>query len=187
MRRALALVGYARVSTDLQDTAAQRRELKAAGCSELHEEFASGAACARPVLAKLVATFGHGDVLVVVRIDRLVRSLSTSSRSSRGWRPRARISGPRALGRKLQISAVQSWVPEHKPANSRYDRGTDGEQLSSENAAGKFHHIRDTTHATLKWVDWFNNRRLLEPIGNIPPAEAEANYYAALETSSMAA
>jgi len=29
--------------------------------------------------------------------------------------------------------------------------------------------------ATLEWVDWFNNRRLLEPIGNIPPAEAEAN------------
>ena len=33
--------------------------------------------------------------------------------------------------------------------------------------------------ATLEWVDWFNHRRLLEPIGNIPPAEAEANYYAA--------
>jgi putative transposase len=33
--------------------------------------------------------------------------------------------------------------------------------------------------ATLEWVDWFNRRRLLEPIGNIPPAEAEANYYAA--------
>ncbi len=32
--------------------------------------------------------------------------------------------------------------------------------------------------ATLQWVDWFNNRRLLEPIGNIPPAEAEATYYA---------
>jgi len=31
---------------------------------------------------------------------------------------------------------------------------------------------------TLKWVDWFNNRRLLGPIGNIPPAEAEENYYA---------
>jgi len=31
---------------------------------------------------------------------------------------------------------------------------------------------------TLKWVDWFNNRRLLEPIGNIPPAEAEERYYA---------
>lgn len=33
--------------------------------------------------------------------------------------------------------------------------------------------------ATLEWVNWFNHRRLLEPIGNIPPAEAEANYYAA--------
>lgn len=31
---------------------------------------------------------------------------------------------------------------------------------------------------TLKWVDWFNNLRLLEPIGNIPPAEAEEKYYA---------
>jgi transposase InsO family protein len=42
-------------------------------------------------------------------------------------------------------------------------------------------------YATLEWVDWFNNRRLLEPIGNIPPAEAEANYHAALETQIMAA
>ena len=42
-------------------------------------------------------------------------------------------------------------------------------------------------YATLEWVDWFNSRRLLEPIGNIPPAEAEANFYAALERSDMAA
>ena len=42
-------------------------------------------------------------------------------------------------------------------------------------------------YATLEWVDWFNNRRLLEPIGNIPPAEAEANYYATLEKPRMAA
>ena len=42
-------------------------------------------------------------------------------------------------------------------------------------------------YATLEWVDWFNNRRLLEPIGNIPPAEAEANYYATLEEPRMAA
>ena len=41
--------------------------------------------------------------------------------------------------------------------------------------------------ATLEWVDWFNNRRLLEPIGNIPPAEAEARYYATLEQPAMAA
>lgn len=41
--------------------------------------------------------------------------------------------------------------------------------------------------ATLTWVDWFNHRRLLEPIGNIPPAEAEAVYYRQLTESAMAA
>jgi transposase InsO family protein len=42
-------------------------------------------------------------------------------------------------------------------------------------------------YATLEWVDWFNNRRLLEPIGHIPPAEAEAAFYAAMEKQDMAA
>jgi len=41
--------------------------------------------------------------------------------------------------------------------------------------------------ATLRWVDWYNNQRLFDPIGYIPPAEAEANYYAALENLDMAA
>lgn len=41
--------------------------------------------------------------------------------------------------------------------------------------------------ATLEWVDWFNNRRLLEPIGNIPPAEAEERYYAMLDDIPVAA
>ncbi|KQI67423.1 hypothetical protein AN189_15925 [Loktanella sp. 3ANDIMAR09] len=47
--------------------------------------------------------------------------------------------------------------------------------------------VEAVEYANLEWVDWFNNRRLLEPIGNIPPAEAEANFYAALERSDMAA
>ncbi len=42
-------------------------------------------------------------------------------------------------------------------------------------------------YATLEWVDLFNNRRLLDPIGNISPAKAEADVYAALETEAMAA
>jgi transposase InsO family protein len=41
--------------------------------------------------------------------------------------------------------------------------------------------------ATLEWVDWFNNRRLLEPIGNIPPAEAEQRYYAMMAETAVAA
>lgn len=40
--------------------------------------------------------------------------------------------------------------------------------------------------ATLTWLDWFNNRRLLEPIGNIPPAETEERYYATLEKPACA-
>ena len=41
--------------------------------------------------------------------------------------------------------------------------------------------------ATLEWVDWFNNRRLLEPTGNVPPAEAEARYYTQCEVEALAA
>ncbi len=41
--------------------------------------------------------------------------------------------------------------------------------------------------ATLEWVDWFNNRRLLEPIGNVPPAEAEERYYAHAKVQALAA
>jgi transposase InsO family protein len=41
--------------------------------------------------------------------------------------------------------------------------------------------------ATLEWVDWYNTRRLLEPIGNMPPAEAEARYYAQIEAPALAA
>ena len=52
---------------------------------------------------------------------------------------------------------------------------------------GPWRNFEAVEYATLEWVDWFNNRRLLEPIGNIPPAEAEASFYAALEIEDMAA
>ena len=42
-------------------------------------------------------------------------------------------------------------------------------------------------YVTLGWVDWFNNRRLLEPTGNIPPVEAEQRYYAKLDDVPLAA
>ena len=54
-------------------------------------------------------------------------------------------------------------------------------------AGGPWRSIEAVEFATLEWVDWFNHRRLLEPIGNIPPAEAEARYYAELETRAVAA
>ena len=47
--------------------------------------------------------------------------------------------------------------------------------------SGPWRNIEEVEFATLEWVDWFNNRRLLEPIGNIPPVEFEAMYYATNE------
>ena len=52
---------------------------------------------------------------------------------------------------------------------------------------GPWKNIEDVEYATLEWVDWFNNRRLLEPIGNVPPAEYEMMYYRQLEESAMVA
>jgi putative transposase len=46
---------------------------------------------------------------------------------------------------------------------------------------GPWRSLEAVEYATLEWVDWFNTRRLLEPIGNMPPAEAEARYYAQQE------
>ena len=42
---------------------------------------------------------------------------------------------------------------------------------------GPWRSVEDVEFATLEWVDWFNNRRLLEPLGYVPPAEYEAAYY----------
>jgi DNA invertase Pin-like site-specific DNA recombinase len=69
-------LGYARVSTEDQMTDAQTDELRAAGCGEIYQEHGSGASRARPELAQLMRDIGAGDVLVVVRLDRLARSVS---------------------------------------------------------------------------------------------------------------
>ena len=69
------LVGYARVSTEEQGTDPQCDELRAAGCATILEERASGADRGRPVLARLLQGIRPGDTLVVVRLDRLARSV----------------------------------------------------------------------------------------------------------------
>ena len=52
---------------------------------------------------------------------------------------------------------------------------------------GPWRNMDAVEYATLEWVDWFNHRRLLEPIGNVPPAELEMAYYCQLDESAMAA
>lgn len=70
------LIGYARVSTDEQDTKAQELELQAAGYDLIVLEHGSGASRVRPALSKLLREISAGDTLIVVRLDRLARSVS---------------------------------------------------------------------------------------------------------------
>src|SRR6185312_5395202 len=68
-------IGYARVSTDDQDTAVQVASLKTAGCERIYREKASGGRWDRPELHRLLDQLRKGDVLVVGKLDRLSRSL----------------------------------------------------------------------------------------------------------------
>jgi DNA invertase Pin-like site-specific DNA recombinase len=68
-------IGYARVSTTDQNLQSQIDALTAAGCDDVVPDEVSGATTNRPKLDKLLARLGPGDVLVVVRLDRLGRSL----------------------------------------------------------------------------------------------------------------
>ena len=72
----MAIIGYARVSTDEQDTSAQRDALHRDGCAVIFEDKASDGSRDRPNLARALARVGPGDTLLVVRIDRLARSLA---------------------------------------------------------------------------------------------------------------
>ena len=72
----MALVGYARVSTQDQNPDLQRDALAAVGCVRVFEDAASGARAERPGLAEALDYVRHGDVLVVWKLDRLGRSLS---------------------------------------------------------------------------------------------------------------
>jgi len=71
--------GYARVSTNGQDLAAQEAELMAAGCAKVFKEKVSGAKTDRTELTKAIRRLGPGDVLVVIRLDRLARSICSMS------------------------------------------------------------------------------------------------------------
>src|SRR6202140_5385350 len=69
------LIGYARVSTNDQETATQVAALKAAGFERIYREKASGGRWDRPELHRLLDQLRKGDVLVVWKLDRLSRSL----------------------------------------------------------------------------------------------------------------
>jgi DNA invertase Pin-like site-specific DNA recombinase len=70
----MAIIGYARVSTQDQDLTGQLEALTAAGATTVFREKISGARADRPPMAKLMASLNEGDVVLVTKLDRLGRS-----------------------------------------------------------------------------------------------------------------
>ena len=70
----MAVIGYARVSTDGQSLQSQTEALQGVGASRIYAEKISGAYSDRPQLAKAIAALGEGDTLIVVKLNRLARS-----------------------------------------------------------------------------------------------------------------
>ena len=68
-------IGYARVSTDAQETHLQLDALQRAKCRRIYQEKASGATADRPELMRLLEHARQGDVVMVWKLDRLARSL----------------------------------------------------------------------------------------------------------------
>src|SRR4051812_20770507 len=101
----MPLIGYARVSTDEQNTGAQIDALRAAGCAEVVEERGSGGSRTRPLLVRLLGRIRAGDTLVVVRIDRLARSLAHLLEVIETLR--ARGAHFRSLGDPIDTSSAQ--------------------------------------------------------------------------------
>ncbi len=87
-----------------------------------------------------------------------------------------------ARGRSARVVASSKPLPVKISLDSYF-----GYKAEVIHRRGPWRSFEAVEFATLEWVDWFNNRRLLEPIGNIPPAEAEQRYYAMLEQPAMAA
>ncbi len=101
-------IGYCRVSTSDQSTEPQEDELQRAGCEKIFRDVASGARASRPGLDEMIAHARKGDLIVVVRLDRLGRNLRdlletvrTLERGGRGFKSLAENIDSTTAGGKL--------------------------------------------------------------------------------------
>ena len=100
---------------------------------------------------------------------------------------------PRPAAREPARSPPRDWPAIHlRSATVVLREGDEEHEVGPLDASvirrrGPWRSIEEVEYATLEWVDWFNNRRLLEPIGDIPPAEFEAAYYRQQEAPALAA
>jgi Resolvase, N terminal domain len=111
------LIGYARVSTNGQETAVQEAKLMDAGCTIIRTEKAGGGSrVGRDELASTMNFIRRGDTLVVVKLDRLGRSTGTCSTSSRSLSSEGQPSRPRAGNRHRRTDGSYG---SHRARNGR--------------------------------------------------------------------
>lgn len=96
------------------------------------------------------------------------------------------------LNRTASRSSIKGRIsPTVAASGDSYDNAL-AESINGQYKAEVIHRKSWKNHAevelpTLAWVDWFNNRRLLERLGHIPPVEAEKAYYASSANNDLAA
>ena len=186
MHAGACLVGYARVSTEDQGTDPQLDELRAAGCAILHEEHASGADRTRPVLARVLRDIRPGETLVVVRLDRLARSvahllavieqLETRGAHFRSLRDPIDTTTPQGMFSLQVLGAVaqleRALIAERTKAGLRSARarrrvgGNPGLRAGDPEAIRRTHAARDAAHldAVLAGLDaWLPTVRRMRP------------------------
>ena len=135
-------VGYARVSTDGQDTALQIDALKAVGCQRIYQERGvSGAAVKRPQLTKCLRFLQPGDVLVVWKLDRLGRSLSHLLELAQELRDRG--VGFSSLSEALDTTTPQGvLIFQIMGALAQFERALLAERTAAGRAAAKKRGVR---------------------------------------------
>ena len=126
-------IGYARVSTKDQDTAAQIAALKNSGCELIFQEKASGGRWDRPELHRLLGQLRNGDVLVVWKLDRLSRSLKDLltlmdkiDRAGAGFRSLTEVIDTTSPSGRMMMQIVGTFAEfERSMLRERTQRGLD--------------------------------------------------------------
>jgi transposase InsO family protein len=100
-----------------------------------------------------------------------------------GWRALLQITADFTLDALEQAS----WGSVGDPYNNSLAESINGLYKTEViRKRGPWKRLEKVEYATLEWVHWFNHKRLLEPIGNIPPAEYEEGYYTGQVSSTLA-